>query len=182
MQARQRAVGHAKDGGDSTLTPITTALYTLRATTAGTLTTRRTVPGASPLITTHDGSTVTFLLAVSNKGDVSFTQMMSYMMFPLVLFPLPTFEAVYCIICGRRKVAIARYRIITSEDLSFFVLFLIFLFYFSLQQFFSQGFSVISQPTSIKFGIPIVFDKETYRDGVINLQFQVNGSRGWNRA
>ena len=32
-------------------------------------------------------------------------------MFPLVLYP-PSFEAVYCYICGRRKVAAARYRMI----------------------------------------------------------------------
>ena len=37
----------------------------------------------------------------------------------------------------------------------------IFLFYFSLQQFFSQVFSVISQPISIKFGMSIVLDEET---------------------
>ena len=31
------------------------------------------------------------------------------MIFPLVLYP-PSFEAVYCYICGRRRVAVARYR------------------------------------------------------------------------
>ena len=35
---------------------------------------------------------------------------LNYMMFPLVLYP-PSFEAVYCYICGRRMVAVARYRI-----------------------------------------------------------------------
>ena len=49
----------------------------------------------------------------------------------------------------------------------------IFLFYFSLQQYFFQGFSVISQPISIKFGIPIVLDEETCMS-----YFQVNQSRG----
>ena len=34
-------------------------------------------------------------------------------MFPLVLYPPPPyFEAVYCFICGRRRVAVARYRMI----------------------------------------------------------------------
>ena len=33
------------------------------------------------------------------------------MMFPLVLLP-PYFEGVYCFICGRRRVAVARYRMI----------------------------------------------------------------------
>ena len=47
----------------------------------------------------------------------------------------------------------------TSEYLSVFVVFLIFLFYFSLQQIFSNDFSVISQPISIKFGRIIVLDK-----------------------
>ena len=37
----------------------------------------------------------------------------NYMTFPLVLNPLTTsFEAVYCFICGRRTVAVARYRMI----------------------------------------------------------------------
>ena len=35
----------------------------------------------------------------------------NYMMLPLVLYP-PYFEAVYCFICGRRRVAAARYRMI----------------------------------------------------------------------
>ena len=35
-----------------------------------------------------------------------------YMMFPLVLPPPPYFEAVYCFICCRRRVALARYRMI----------------------------------------------------------------------
>ena len=35
----------------------------------------------------------------------------NYMMFPLVL-PPPSYEAVNCFICGRRRVAVARYRII----------------------------------------------------------------------
>ena len=38
-------------------------------------------------------------------------------------------------------------------------MFLIFLFYFSLQQIFSNDFSVISQPISIKFGMLIVLDE-----------------------
>ena len=38
-------------------------------------------------------------------------------------------------------------------------MFLIFLFYFSLQQIFSNDFSVISQPISIKFGRLIVLDE-----------------------
>ena len=46
----------------------------------------------------------------------------------------------------------------TSEDLSVFVVFLIFLFYFSLQQTFSNGFSVISHPILMKFGMLIVLD------------------------
>ena len=33
----------------------------------------------------------------------------NYMIFPLVLYP-PYFEAVYCFIVGRRRVAVARYR------------------------------------------------------------------------
>ena len=33
------------------------------------------------------------------------------MMFPLVLYPF-SFEAVYCFICGRQRVAVARYRMI----------------------------------------------------------------------
>ena len=37
---------------------------------------------------------------------------LNYMMFPLVLYPPPSFEAVYCYICGRRGVAVARYRMI----------------------------------------------------------------------
>ena len=51
-----------------------------------------------------------------------------------------------------------------SVDLTVFVLFriiIIFLFYFSLQQFFSSGFSVISQWISIKCGISVVHDEET---------------------
>ena len=36
----------------------------------------------------------------------------TYMMFPLVLYPPPSFEAVYCYICGRGRVAVARYRFI----------------------------------------------------------------------
>ena len=49
----------------------------------------------------------------------------------------------------------------TSEDLSVFVVFLIIfiLSYFSLQQIFSNDFSVISQPISIKFGRLIVLDE-----------------------
>ena len=34
------------------------------------------------------------------------------MMFPLVLYP-PYFEAVYCFICGRRRVAVVQYRMIS---------------------------------------------------------------------
>ena len=34
------------------------------------------------------------------------------MMFPLVLYPPPYFEAEYCLFCGRRRVAVARYRMI----------------------------------------------------------------------
>ena len=33
-------------------------------------------------------------------------------MFPLVMYPPPSFEAVNCYICGRRRVAVARYRMI----------------------------------------------------------------------
>ena len=49
----------------------------------------------------------------------------------------------------------------TSEDLSVFVLFFIFflLSYFSLQQIFSNDFSVIAQPISMKFGMFIVLDE-----------------------
>ena len=37
----------------------------------------------------------------------------NFMMFPLVLLPPPlSFEAVYCFICSRRRVAVARYRMI----------------------------------------------------------------------
>ena len=57
----------------------------------------------------------------------------------------------------------------TSEDLSVFVVFLIFLFYFSLQQIFSYDFSVISQPMSIKFGRFIVLD-ETKSLNIISSQ------------
>ena len=53
----------------------------------------------------------------------------------------------------------------TSEDLSVFVLFLI----FTLQQIFSNGFSVISQPISIKFGMLIVLD-ETNSKNIFSTQ------------
>ena len=36
----------------------------------------------------------------------------NYMMFSLILYPPPYFEAVYCSICGRRREAVARYRMI----------------------------------------------------------------------
>ena len=36
----------------------------------------------------------------------------NYMMFLLVLNPPPYFEAEYCLFCGRRRVAVARYRMI----------------------------------------------------------------------
>ena len=36
----------------------------------------------------------------------------NYMMFLLVLYPPPYFEAEYCLFCGRRRVAVARYRMI----------------------------------------------------------------------
>ena len=36
----------------------------------------------------------------------------NYIMFPLVLYPSPYFEAVNCFIYGRRRVAVARYRMI----------------------------------------------------------------------
>ena len=36
----------------------------------------------------------------------------NYMMFLLVLTPPPYFEADYCLFCGRRRVAVARYRMI----------------------------------------------------------------------
>ena len=51
----------------------------------------------------------------------------------------------------------------TSEDLSVFVVFLIIfiLSYFSLQQIFSNDFSIISQSISIKFGRFIVLDERT---------------------
>ena len=35
-----------------------------------------------------------------------------YIMFLLVLYPPPYFEAEYCLFCGRRRVAVARYRMI----------------------------------------------------------------------
>ena len=57
----------------------------------------------------------------------------------------------------------------TSEDLSVFVVFLIFLFYFSLQQIFSNGFSVIFHPISMKFGMLIVLD-ETKSLNIISSQ------------
>ena len=59
----------------------------------------------------------------------------------------------------------------TSEDLSVFVVFLIIfiLSYFSLQQIFSNDFSVISQPISIKFGRFIVLD-ETKSLNIISSQ------------
>ena len=38
---------------------------------------------------------------------------LNYMMFPLVLSP--SFEAVYCYICSRRRVAVARYRMICLD-------------------------------------------------------------------
>ena len=47
----------------------------------------------------------------------------------------------------------------TSDHLSVFVVFLIFLFYFSLQQIFSNGFSVISHPISMTFGMLIALDE-----------------------
>ena len=37
---------------------------------------------------------------------------LNYMMFPLVLSPRPLFEAVYCFICGRRRMTVAQYRMI----------------------------------------------------------------------
>ena len=59
----------------------------------------------------------------------------------------------------------------TSEDLSVFVVFLIIfiLSYFSLQQIFSNDFSVISQPISIKFGRFIVLG-ETKSLNIITSQ------------
>ena len=36
---------------------------------------------------------------------------LNYIMFPLVLYP-PSFEAVYCYICSRRRVAVSRYLMI----------------------------------------------------------------------
>ena len=36
----------------------------------------------------------------------------NYMMFLLVLYPHPLFEAQYCLFCSRRRVAVARYRMI----------------------------------------------------------------------
>ena len=59
----------------------------------------------------------------------------------------------------------------TSEDLSVFVVFLIIfiLSYFSLQQIFSNDFSLISQPISIKFGRFIVLD-ETKSLNIISSQ------------
>ena len=60
----------------------------------------------------------------------------------------------------------------TSEDLSVFVVFLIIfiiLSYFSLQQIFSNDFSVISQPISMKFGMLIVLD-ETNRLNIFSSQ------------
>ena len=60
----------------------------------------------------------------------------------------------------------------TSEDLSVFVVFLIIfiiLSYFSLQQIFSNDFSVISQPIWMKFGMLIVLD-ETNRLNIFSSQ------------
>ena len=43
-----------------------------------------------------------------------FIRCQNYMMFPLVLYPHPTpnFEDVYCLLCGRRRVDVARYQMI----------------------------------------------------------------------
>ena len=37
---------------------------------------------------------------------------LNYMMFPLVLYPPPSFKASYCYICGHRRLAVARFRMI----------------------------------------------------------------------
>ena len=54
---------------------------------------------------------------------------------------------------------------------------LVILSYFSLQQIFSNGFSVISQPISIKFGTLIVLDEETCM-----CELQVNRTGGRDEA
>ena len=61
------------------------------------------------------------------------------MMFPLVLLP-PYFEGVYCFNCGRRRVAVARYRMIclvlvangiTLEEMVICIAYLLFKLLFS---------------------------------------------------
>ena len=40
----------------------------------------------------------------------------NYMMFPLVCnLPIPSFHAVFCLICGRQRVAVARYLMICLD-------------------------------------------------------------------
>ena len=39
------------------------------------------------------------------------------MMFPLVLYPPPFFETVYCYIYGRRRVAVARWFVLFSYEI-----------------------------------------------------------------
>ena len=65
----------------------------------------------------------------------------------------------------------------TSEDLSVFVVFLIFLFYFSLQQIFSNGFSVISHPILIKFNRFIVLDERKSLN-IISSQYDQGSGQG----
>ena len=48
----------------------------------------------------------------SSKDMASSRNLVSTRMFLLVLYPPPHFEAEYCLFCGRRRVAVARYRII----------------------------------------------------------------------
>ena len=53
-----------------------------------------------------------YILYFSRQGH-RFLFCQNYMMFWLVLYPpSPYFEAVYCFICGRRRVAVARHRMI----------------------------------------------------------------------
>ena len=56
-----------------------------------------------------------------------------------------------------------------SNTLDWSSLVFIILSYFSLQQIFSNGFSVISQPVSIKFGMLIVLD-ETNSKNIFSSQ------------
>ena len=46
------------------------------------------------------------------QGGVHKIYTLNYMIFLLVLYSPPYFEAEYCLFCGRRRVAVARYRMI----------------------------------------------------------------------